>query len=56
MQKKSQPVEMLAAKLMEAFVPMFKGSQSEIMAATADLDLTLSQCRIIFELDRAGED
>ena len=56
MQKKSQPVEMLAAKLMEAFVPMFKGSQAEIMAATADLDLTLSQCRILLELDRAGED
>lgn len=26
------------------------------MAATADLDLTLSQCRILFELERAGED
>ncbi len=47
---------MLAARLMEAFVPMFKGSQAEIMAATADLDLTLSQCRILLELERAEED
>ena len=56
MQGKAQRVEMLAARLMEAFVPMFKGSQAEIMAATADLDLTLSQCRILLELERAEED
>ena len=41
---------------MEAFLPIIKGSQAEIMAVAADLDLTLSQGRILLELERAGED
>jgi len=55
MQTKLSRSDALAAKLILAFLPVFKGSQAEIMAATADLDLTLSQCRILLELERAGE-
>ena len=40
---------------MSAILPLIKGSQAEIMAVTADLDLTLSQGRILLELERAGE-
>jgi hypothetical protein len=44
-----------AGKRREAFLPLIKGSQAEIMAITADLDLTLSQGRILLELERTGE-
>ena len=40
---------------MAAFLPLIRGSQAEILAVTADLDLTLSQGRILLELERAGE-
>ena len=56
MQAKQAASETLAASLMEAFLPIIKGSQAEIMAVTADLDLTLSQGRILLELERGGED
>jgi hypothetical protein len=44
-----------AGNRLEAFLPLIKGSQAEIMAVTADLDLTLSQGRILLELERTGE-
>jgi DNA-binding MarR family transcriptional regulator len=46
----------LAARLLEAFLPLIKGSQAEVMAVTAELDLSLSQLRILFELERTGKD
>jgi DNA-binding MarR family transcriptional regulator len=46
----------LATRLMEAVMPLMKDRQAEIMAVTADFDLTLSQGRILFELGLAGED
>jgi DNA-binding MarR family transcriptional regulator len=46
----------LAADLIRAISPLFKDSQSEVMAATAAFDLTLSQLRMLFVLDSAGTD
>jgi DNA-binding MarR family transcriptional regulator len=46
----------LVAELMGAISPLFKDSQSEVMAATAEFDLTFSQLRMLFVLDRAGTD
>jgi DNA-binding MarR family transcriptional regulator len=45
----------LATRLIEALLPLIRDSQAEIMAATAELEFTLSQQRIMFELQRAGE-
>ena len=44
----------LAARLVEAILPLIRDSQAEIMAVTAELELTLSQQRIVFELRQAG--
>lgn len=44
----------LATRLIEAILPLIRDSQAEILAVTAELELTLSQQRIMFELRRAG--
>ena len=46
----------LAAALLRAIFPLFKDGQSEVMAATAKFDLTLSQLRMLFVLDKADAD
>lgn len=50
------PDDPLAAALMGAIFPLLKDSQSELMAATAEFDLTFSQLRMLFVLDRAEPD
>ena len=40
---------------MAALLPLIKGSHAKVMGVTAELDLTLSQGRILFELERAGK-
>lgn len=47
--------ESLSTRLIAAFMPLVKGSQAEVMAVTADLDLSLSQGRILLELEKADE-
>jgi len=49
-------IDALATDLIGAIFPLFKDSQSEVMAATAEFDLTFSQLRMLFVLDRAGAD
>lgn len=44
----------LATRLIDAILPLIRDSQAEILAVTAELELTLSQQRIMFELRRAG--
>lgn len=56
MHRNSNLPQTLAARLIEAFLPLIKGSQAEVMAVTAELDLSLSQLRILFELERTGRD
>jgi DNA-binding MarR family transcriptional regulator len=51
-----QSKDPLATDLIGAISPLFKDSQSEVMATTAELDLTFSQLRMLFVLDRAGTD
>ena len=46
----------LAVDLLNAIVPLIKGSQPEVMAATDEFDLTLSQLRMLFVLDHADVD
>jgi DNA-binding MarR family transcriptional regulator len=46
----------LAHRLIAAIMPLMKGSQAEVMAATAEFDLTLTQLRMMFVLERAGQD
>jgi DNA-binding MarR family transcriptional regulator len=46
----------LAADLIGAIFPLFKDSQSDVMAATAKFDLTFSQLRMLFVLDKAATD
>jgi DNA-binding MarR family transcriptional regulator len=46
----------LASRLIAALTPLMKGSQGEVMAATAEFDLTLSQLRILFILEGAEHD
>ncbi|NHO32160.1 MarR family winged helix-turn-helix transcriptional regulator [Acetobacter fallax] len=50
------PDETLATRLMDALKPLVRNNQAEIMALTAELDLTLSQGRILLELSKAEED
>jgi DNA-binding MarR family transcriptional regulator len=54
--KRIQSKDPLAADLIGAIGPLFKDSQSEVMAATAAFDLTFSQLRMLFVLDQAGTD
>lgn len=56
MHKIQIPKDPLAADLMEAIFPLLKDSQSELMAATAEFDLTFSQLRMLFVLDGVETD
>jgi DNA-binding MarR family transcriptional regulator len=46
----------LAVALIMAVVPLIKDSQTEVMTATAEFDLTMSQLRMLFVLDKARAD
>jgi DNA-binding MarR family transcriptional regulator len=46
----------LADRLIAALTPLLKGGQAEVMAATAEFDLTLSQLRMLFVLENAEQD
>lgn len=46
----------LSGRLIAAMMPLVKGSQAEVVAATAEFDLTLTQLRILFMLEHAGSD
>ncbi len=37
-------------------MPLMKGSQAEVMAATTQFNLTLTQLRMMFVLEKAGQD
>ncbi len=46
----------LAVDLLGAIVPLIKAGQTDVMAATARFELTLSQLRMLFVLDHAQAD
>lgn len=46
----------LAAELILAILPLLKDSQTEVVTATAEFDLTFSQLRMLFVLDKAQAD
>ncbi len=46
----------LAQRLIAAIMPLMKGNQAQVMAAVAEFDLTLTQLRMMFVLQHAGED
>jgi DNA-binding MarR family transcriptional regulator len=46
----------LAVALIMAVVPLIKDSQTEVMTVTAEFDLTMSQLRMLFVLDKARAD
>ena len=46
----------LAVALIMAIVPLIKDSQTEVMTVTAEFDLTMSQLRRLFVLDKARAD
>ncbi len=52
----SSDMDPLVVALIMAILPVFKDSQTEVMAATAEFDLTLSQLRMLFVLDKARAD
>ena len=56
MHKMPPGTDPLAADLIGAIFPLFKDSQSEVMAATAEFELTFSQLRMLFVLDKAEAD
>lgn len=56
MHKKSPPRSDLAHRLISAMMPLMKGSQAEVMSATGASDLTLTQLRMMFVLERDAED
>jgi len=37
-------------------MPLMKGSQAEVMSATAEFELTMTQLRMLFVLEHAGQD
>jgi len=37
-------------------MPLMKGSQAEVMSATAEFELTMTQLRMLFVLEHAGRD
>lgn len=45
----------LATRFFSVLIRMVKGSQHQAMAITAEYDLTLSQLRLLYVLDTAGE-
>jgi DNA-binding MarR family transcriptional regulator len=54
MHKLPPNMDPLAIELIGALFPLFKDSQSGVVAATAKFDLTLSQLRMLFVLDHEG--
>jgi DNA-binding MarR family transcriptional regulator len=56
MRTSRSPVDSLAQRLIAAIMPLMKGNQAQVMAATAEFDLTLTQLRMMFVLQHAGED
>jgi DNA-binding MarR family transcriptional regulator len=46
----------LVVALIMAVFPLIKDSQTEVMAVTAEFDLTMSQLRMLFVLDKARAD
>jgi len=52
----SPDMDPLVVALIMAVAPLIKDSQTEVMTITAELDLTLSQLRMLFALDRARTD
>ncbi|MBB6245032.1 MarR family transcriptional regulator [Rhodanobacter sp. A1T4] len=46
----------LAHRLIAAIMPLIKGSQVEVMSATADFEFTMTQLRMLFVLEHAGCD
>jgi len=56
MHRISPRTDPLASDLIGAIFPLFKDSQSEVMAATAKFELTFSQLRMLFVLDKAEAD
>jgi len=46
----------LAHRLIAAIMPLMKGSQAEVMSATAEFELTMTQLRMLFVLEHAGRD
>jgi DNA-binding MarR family transcriptional regulator len=46
----------LVVALIMAVVPLIKDSQTEVMTVTAEFDLTMSQLRMLFVLDKARAD
>jgi hypothetical protein len=40
----------LSQRLIAAIMPLMKGSQAEVMSATAEFELTMSQLRMLFVL------
>jgi DNA-binding MarR family transcriptional regulator len=56
MHKFPADMDPLAADLIAAISPLIKDSQSEVMAITAEFDLSLSQLRILFVLSNTAGD
>ena len=54
MHKTPPGMDPLAVGLITAISPLLKGSQAEIMAATEEFELTLSQMRMLFVLEHDG--
>lgn len=50
------PENSLSHRLIAAIMPLMKGSQAEVMSATAEFELTMSQLRMLFVLEHAGHD
>lgn len=48
--------ETLSGRLIAAITPLLKGSQAEVVTAAAEFELTLTQLRILFLLERADDD
>jgi DNA-binding MarR family transcriptional regulator len=46
----------LGVALIMAIIPLIKDSQTEVMTVTAEFDLTMSQLRMLFVLDKARAD
>ncbi|WP_458071214.1 MarR family winged helix-turn-helix transcriptional regulator [Rhodanobacter sp. BL-MT-08] len=46
----------LSHRLIAAIMPLMKGSQAEVMSATAEFELTMTQLRMLFVLEHAGRD
>jgi len=55
--RRSKPADdSLSHRLIAAMMPLMKGSQAEVMSATAEFELTMTQLRMLFVLEHAGRD